>query len=100
MLESFKKGEPLNVKREVNGIKTLTSVIPLPNEQRCKSCHPETGYVGAIMLTTSMAEGYDSAKKLALLQCIVGAICFLADCWLDVPVFPSDHHQKHYQRFK
>ncbi|MDR3581371.1 MAG: methyl-accepting chemotaxis protein [Oryzomonas sp.] len=77
VLESFKKGEPLNVKREINGIKTLTSVIPLPNEQRCKSCHPESGYVGAIMLTTSMAEGYDGAKKLALLQCIVGATCFL-----------------------
>jgi methyl-accepting chemotaxis protein len=77
VLESFKKGEPINVQREVNGIKTLASVIPLPNEQRCKSCHPESGFVGAIMLTTSMKEGYDSAKKLALLQCIVGAICFL-----------------------
>jgi methyl-accepting chemotaxis protein len=77
VLESFKKGEPLNVRREMNGVKTLTSVIPLPNEERCKSCHPETGYVGAIMLTTSMAEGYDGAKKLALLQCIVGATCFL-----------------------
>ena len=77
VLESFKKGETLSVKREVNGIRTLTSVIPLQNEQRCKSCHPEAGYVGAIMLTTSMAEGYDSAKRLALLQCMVGAACFL-----------------------
>jgi len=77
VLEAFKKGEPLNVQREVNGMKTLTSVIPLPNDQRCKTCHSESGYVGAIMLTTSLEDGYNSAKRLAVLQCIVGAVCFL-----------------------
>jgi methyl-accepting chemotaxis protein len=77
VLESFKAGKPLEVKREVNGTHALAIIIPLPNEQRCKSCHPETGYTGALMLTTSMEEGYDNAKKLALLLCGVGAACFL-----------------------
>lgn len=54
-----------------------TTVIPLPNEQRCKSCHPETGNTGAILLTTSLEDGYDAAKQLALLQCAVGAVCFI-----------------------
>jgi methyl-accepting chemotaxis protein len=76
VLESFKSGTTLKIKREINGVHTLTTVIPLPNEQRCKSCHPENGYTGAILLTTSLEDGYESAKKLALLLCIVGATCF------------------------
>jgi methyl-accepting chemotaxis protein len=77
VLEAFRTDKPLNTKKITNGIHTLTTVIPLPNEQRCKSCHPETGHTGAIMLTTSMENGYDAAKQLALLQCAVGAICFV-----------------------
>lgn len=77
VLESFKTGKPLEIRREMNGVHALTTVIPLPNEQRCKSCHPETGYTGALVLTTSMENGYDSAKNLALLLCAVGAACFL-----------------------
>ena len=77
VLETFKSGKQLNSKQTVNGIHTLTTVIPLPNEQRCRSCHTETGFTGAILLSTSMEDGYDSAKQLALLQCAVGAVCFI-----------------------
>jgi methyl-accepting chemotaxis protein len=77
VLETFKTGKKLTSKKTINGIHTLTTVIPLPNEQRCKSCHPEAGNTGAIMLTTSIEDGYDSAKQLALLQCGVGALCFI-----------------------
>jgi methyl-accepting chemotaxis protein len=77
VLESFKTGKQLNSKQTLDGIHTLTTVIPLPNEQRCKSCHPEAGNTGAIVLTTSLEDGYDAAKQLALLQCAVGAICFI-----------------------
>jgi methyl-accepting chemotaxis protein len=76
VLDAFKSGKTIDIKREINGQRVLTSVIPLPNEQRCQSCHPEKGYTGALMLTTSMEDGYDSAKKLAILLCSVGAICF------------------------
>ncbi len=77
VLETFKTGKQLSTKQTVNGVHTLTTIIPLPNEQRCKSCHPETGHTGAIMLTTSIEDGYDGAKRLALLQCAVGALCFI-----------------------
>ena len=77
VLEAFKTGKQLNTQQTVNGVHTLFTVIPLPNEQNCKSCHPEAGYTGAIKLTTSMEDGYDGAKQLALLQCAVGAICFI-----------------------
>ncbi|MEI6219345.1 MAG: methyl-accepting chemotaxis protein, partial [bacterium] len=52
-------------------------VIPMPNEQRCKSCHPEEGFVGAIKLTTSMEDGYNSAKTLVIMLCSLGALCFV-----------------------
>lgn len=77
VLESLKNGKQLTSKQTINGIHTLTTIIPLPNEQRCRSCHPEDGFTGAIVLTSSMEEGYAGAKRLALLQCAVGAICFL-----------------------
>jgi methyl-accepting chemotaxis protein len=77
VLDSFKTGKTLHIKREANGIHTLVSVIPLPNDQRCKGCHDDGGYTGAIMLTSSIEEGYDSAKKLAVLLCSLGAVCFI-----------------------
>ncbi len=77
VLEVFKNGTQVDTRQTINGIHMLTTTIPLPNEQRCKSCHPETGYVGAIKLTTSMEDGYVAAKQLAVLQCAVGAICFV-----------------------
>lgn len=77
VLESFKSGKALDIKREINGQRVLVSVIPLPNEERCKSCHPEAGYTGALMLTSSMEQGYASARNLVVLLCVVGAGCFL-----------------------
>jgi methyl-accepting chemotaxis protein len=76
VLESFKAGKPLYIRGEAGGIHTLKSVIPLPNDQRCKSCHDETGFTGAIILTSSMEEGYNSTKKIAVLLCSLGAACF------------------------
>jgi methyl-accepting chemotaxis protein len=77
ILDSFKSGKPICFRREVNGVHTLVNVIPLPNDQRCKTCHSETGYTGALMLTTSMEEGYGSAKRLVIVLCSLGAACFL-----------------------
>ena len=77
VLESFKTGKAVNVKREVQGLHALVNVIPLPNDQRCKGCHSETGYTGAIVLTTSVEEGYDGAKRLVVLLSGLGAVCFI-----------------------
>jgi len=77
VLETFKSGKPATIKKDVNGEHALVNVIPLPNEQRCQGCHPEKGYTGAIMLTTSTEEGYQGAKRLVLLLTGLGAVCFV-----------------------
>lgn len=77
VLESFKTGKPLYIKEDSSGVRVLKSVIPLPNDERCKSCHDEAGFTGAIVLTSSMEEGYNSTKRIAILLCSLGAVCFL-----------------------
>jgi methyl-accepting chemotaxis protein len=77
VLESFKSGKPQYINRDIGGLHTLVSVIPLPNEQRCKSCHTETGHTGAIILTSSLEEGYKSTLKFGMLISAIGAVCFI-----------------------
>jgi len=77
VVEALKSGKQQDRKQIIGGRHTLTTVMPLTNEQRCKSCHPEGNFNGAIKLTTSIQDGYDSAKQLALLQSAVGATCFI-----------------------
>jgi methyl-accepting chemotaxis protein len=76
VLDALKTGKASQVSGESNGIHTLTSIIPLPNAERCKGCHGNAKYNGAIKLTTSMEDGYDGAKRLVMLLVAVGAICF------------------------
>ena len=77
VLESFKTGKPQHIKGDSGGIHTLKSIIPLPNDQRCKACHDETGFTGAIILTSSIEEGYNGTKKIAVLLSVLGATCFI-----------------------
>jgi methyl-accepting chemotaxis protein len=77
VLESFKTGKPQYIRRETGGVHTLVSVIPLTNEQRCKTCHPDSAYNGAIILTSSMEEGYKSALKFGILLSSLGVVCFI-----------------------
>ncbi|MDD5285049.1 MAG: methyl-accepting chemotaxis protein [Desulfuromonadaceae bacterium] len=77
VLDSFKKGGQIQLREKVQGVNALIHVIPMPNEQRCKSCHPEEGFNGAIKLTSSMEDGYNSAKKLVIMLCSLGALCFV-----------------------
>ncbi|MEI6702847.1 MAG: methyl-accepting chemotaxis protein [Deltaproteobacteria bacterium] len=77
VLDSFKKGGPILLKETVQGTKAMINVIPMPNEQRCKSCHPEEGFTGAFKLTTSMEGGYNNVKKLVIMLCSLGALCFI-----------------------
>jgi len=76
VVESFKAGKTVGVEREVNGEHLLISVIPLKNEERCKSCHSEADYIGALMFTNSLESGYSSARRLAVLLCSLGGVCF------------------------
>ena len=77
VLEVFKSGKPMEKTHEINGVHTITTIIPMPNSERCKGCHPEDGFNGAVMLTTSLEDGYTSAKKLTLLLVMLGGVCFV-----------------------
>lgn len=77
VLETFKNGAALHTNGQTNGIRTLTSIIPLPNAERCKGCHGNARYNGAIMLTTSMEDGYASSRRLTLLLLAAGTVSFL-----------------------
>ena len=77
VLDSFKKGRSVQSRETVQNTRSLINVLPMPNEERCKSCHSEKNFIGAIKLTTSMEEGYASAKKLVITLCSLGALCFV-----------------------
>jgi methyl-accepting chemotaxis protein len=60
-----------------NGIHLLQTVVPLVNEERCKSCH-DAGerFLGAIRLTTSMENGYRDALQLSISLTLAGLFFF------------------------
>ncbi len=61
-----------------DGRHVLSFAVPLENEERCTSCH-EKGrrYNGAILLTTSLQEGYASARNLTVTLAAIGFTFFL-----------------------
>ncbi len=77
VVESLREGKSRTIKREFKGIHTVTSIIPMQNEARCKGCHPEEGLIGAIMLTTSLEDAYASSKKLVITLVALGGTCFV-----------------------
>jgi methyl-accepting chemotaxis protein len=77
VLESFKSGKTIQTEQGTGSGHTLVSIIPLANEPRCKSCHTEAGFTGAIKLTSSMANGYEILLRIATMLCILGGSCFI-----------------------
>ena len=77
VLEAFTSGKTIQAEQGKGSGHMLVSIIPLPNEQRCKACHAEAGYTGAIKLTSSMANGYRILVNMATLLCILGGSCFV-----------------------
>ncbi|SNB44654.1 methyl-accepting chemotaxis protein [Geobacter sp. DSM 9736] len=76
--QAFEKGQPVEFETVANGVHTLNMAVPLLNEQRCQSCH-DSGprYLGGLLLTTSIQEGYDSSRKLTLALVAAGVTAFL-----------------------
>jgi len=61
-----------------DGSHVLSFAVPLVNEARCTSCHDAGArYTGAILLTTSLQEGYASARNLTVALTAVGVVFFL-----------------------
>lgn len=63
----------------LNGIHVLETLLPLPNEERCQSCHDkETKILGVLKLNTSIEQGYDASKKATLWLLVAGAVALTA----------------------
>ena len=61
------------------GTHILETVLPLPNEERCQSCHDkETKVLGALKLNTSIEQGYSSSRKATLWLLVAGAVALAA----------------------
>jgi methyl-accepting chemotaxis protein len=82
VLNAIKNGTNAESKNNEGNEHTLSMVVPLKNEARCLGCHDAgSKYLGAVFLTTSIEEGYTSAKKLGVMisaACLVFFILMLA----------------------
>ena len=72
-------GTAREMREKQQDVHVLRAVVPLANEERCKQCHDaEPKFLGAIEITTSMQDGYTSAKHLAGYLVAAGMFFFLA----------------------
>jgi methyl-accepting chemotaxis protein len=77
--EVMKSNKTASSEGKHNGINILETVLPLPNEERCQSCHDkETKMLGAIKLNTSMEQGYAASRKAAFWLIVSGAVALVA----------------------
>ncbi|BEH09108.1 MULTISPECIES: methyl-accepting chemotaxis protein [Geobacter] len=64
-------------RHKVDGRHVLSFIVPLANEMRCQSCHEQSvRFNGAMLLTTSLEEGYSGARKLTMALALVGVCSF------------------------
>lgn len=78
VVDAYRNGAKAESTEKLNGERTMNIAIPLVNEQRCQGCHgAEKKYLGGIFLTTSIQEGYDSARKLGLMIGATGVLFLL-----------------------
>jgi methyl-accepting chemotaxis protein len=76
VLKALSTGKVIETRQVENGLHILRQVVPLVNEQRCQQCH-DAGekYRGALVLTSSMEAGYQSALRLMAILVLAG-LCF------------------------
>ncbi|WP_224984534.1 methyl-accepting chemotaxis protein [Geomonas agri] len=79
--ESFATGKRIEKREVVDGVHTLRAVVPMKNEQRCQQCHDAGDkYLGAVLLTSSLEDGYQSAVRMIAI--LVGAGCIFFICMM------------------
>ena len=65
--QALTAGRALETEGKAGDVHTLSLAMPLENEKRCQGCHDAgPAYLGAILLTTSLEEGYASARHTSL----------------------------------
>ncbi|BDV42024.1 methyl-accepting chemotaxis protein [Geotalea uraniireducens] len=78
MKAALASGKAVEVQSTINGIRALSVAFPLANEKRCQSCHDAgPAFLGGFILTTSLEQGYASARSLSISLAIVAVSFFL-----------------------
>jgi len=76
IIEALKGGKRVEARLTENGEHVLRAIVPLANEERCKQCHDAADKQrGAILLTSSLEEGYESAVRMTVILVVAG-LCF------------------------
>jgi methyl-accepting chemotaxis protein len=77
MVKALASGKSLEFTSKIGDQRVFNAVIPMANEERCRKCHDaEPKFLGGVILTTSIQEGYDSFVKLASLLVLTGITFF------------------------
>jgi methyl-accepting chemotaxis protein len=78
VVKALSTGKLQETRHVENGIHTLRAIVPLVNEERCKQCH-DAGekFRGAVVLSSSLEDGYQSALRMTFLL-IAAGLCFFA----------------------
>lgn len=77
--EVLKNNKTVSIESRQNGTHILETILPLPNEERCQSCHDkETKMLGALKLNTSIEPAYAASKKATYLLLVSGAVALAA----------------------
>lgn len=64
------------------GKRFLSMAVPLANEERCRSCHKgDAKYLGGVIVTTSLEDGFAAALRLTLVMSAAGVFFFFAMLW-------------------
>src|SRR6185369_13424243 len=79
MKQALDTSRQLDFQDKKDGQRVLNLAVPLVDEERCRSCHTQDSkYLGGVLLTTSLEEGYNSALQLTLVISAVGVFFFFA----------------------
>lgn len=79
MRSAIASGAPKELSASKEGKRFLDLAVPLANEDRCRSCHKGgSKYLGGVILTTSLEDGFASALRLTLVMSAVGVFFFFA----------------------
>ncbi len=79
VMEVLKSNKTASSEGKKNGIHVLETILPLPNEERCQSCHDkEIKMLGALKLNTSIEQGYAASRTATFWLFVSGAVALVA----------------------
>lgn len=82
MRAAIASGSAKELSTSKEGKRFLDLAVPLANEERCRGCHKgDAKFLGGIILTTSLEDGFSAALRLTLVMSAVGICFFFAMLW-------------------